>query len=200
LETDQENVYSSRSLGFFQKINHSVSRMQAMIEGVLNYSRVNVNGQKIEKVQLGPVLSDITVDLEVLIAEKGAVIKYSDLPEIEGSPILLYQLFYNLLVNALKFSAPERSPLITIKSAPFLRRNAHFYQIEVADNGIGFDQVHAERIFNTFTMLNTKDQYEGTGLGLALCKKIALRHRGNIEAKGEKGKGARFIIHLPKHQ
>ncbi len=199
LETDDGNLYSPKSRGFLEKINHSVNRMQAMIEGVLNYSRMNYNGQKIEKVPLGPILSDITVDLEVLIAEKKAVITYNDLPEIEGSPILLYQLFYNLVINALKFSAQDRPPHITITAEPIWRRNIHFYQIEVADNGIGFDQVHAEKIFNTFTRLNTKDQYEGTGLGLALCRKIVLRHHGAIEAIGEKGRGARFIILLPKH-
>lgn len=200
VEMDSENVYSPKTINFLQKINHSVSRMEAMIEGVLNYSRVNVNGQKIENIALSAVLADIIVDLEVLMTEKAAEIKYTDLPEIEGSPMLLYQLFYNLIVNALKFSASDRPPRVTITASPLLRRNAPFYQIEVSDNGIGFDQIHAERIFNTFTRLNTKDQYEGTGLGLALCKKIVLRHHGSIQAIGEKGRGARFIIQLPKHQ
>ncbi len=200
LEMDQATVYSPKSVSFLQKINHSVSRMQTMIEGVLNYSRINAGGQKMEQVSIGSILSDITADLEVMIAEKGATIKCSQLPTIEGSPILLYQLFYNLVINALRFAAADRPPLVTITTDPVLHRKAHFYKIEVADNGIGFDQVHAEKIFNTFTMLNTKDQYEGTGLGLALCKKIALRHHGFIEAYGERDKGARFVIHLPKHQ
>jgi PAS domain S-box-containing protein len=200
LETDEANVYSPKSLAFFQKINTSVGRMQAMIEGVLNYSRLSPGDHTMENVSIGTILADITNDLEVLITEKHATLRHSELPDIEGSPILLYQLFYNLIVNALKFSVVGRPPLITITVAHVLRRNVHFYKIDVVDNGIGFDQVNADRIFNTFTMLNSKDQYEGTGLGLALCKKIALRHHGTIEAFGEKDKGARFVIYLPKNQ
>jgi PAS domain S-box-containing protein len=202
LETDNENVFSPKSLIFLEKMNKSASRMEAMIEGVLNYSRVDARNAKHENVSIATIVDDIAGDLEILINEKGASIKYDEdeLPNIEGSPLLLYQLFYNLIVNALKFAAGNRPPCITIVAIPILRSNRHFYKIEVADNGIGFEQVHADKIFNTFTMLNTKDQYEGTGLGLSLCKKIALRHHGTIEAYGEKDKGARFVIYLPKHQ
>jgi len=200
LEMDTANVYSPKSITFFQKINHSVNRMQTMIEGVLNYSRVNASGQKMEDVSIGALISNIQYDLEVLITEKGATLQYSELPTVEGSPILLYQLFYNLVINALKFAAAARAPLITITAEPMQQRKDPFYKITVADNGIGFPQADAEKIFNTFTRLNTKDHYEGTGLGLALCKKIALRHHGSIEAYGETDKGARFVIYLPKNQ
>ncbi len=200
LEHDPANVYSSKSLDFMTKINTSVRRMQEMIEGVLSYSKFNAGDQKSAVVSLTALLTDIINDLEVLITEKKASIRYGDLPTIEGSPILLYQLFYNLVVNALKFSAADRPSVITVTAMPILRKHASYVEIEFVDNGIGFEQVDAEKIFNTFTRLNPKDEYEGTGLGLALCKKIVLRHHGTIEAYGQKGKGARFVICLPKDQ
>jgi len=122
---------------------------------------------------------------------------YRDLPTVEGMPALLHQLFYNLINNSLKFSKPGTDSLITIESQLIRQEGREFARITLRDNGIGYDNQYAESIFTTFTRLNSKDHYEGTGLGLALCKKIVLRHHGTIYARGEADKGAEFTILLP---
>lgn len=178
---------------FLDKINGASSRMQAMIDGVLNYSSVNSSEQKVEQVDLNATILNAESDLEIVIAQKKAVIKSKELPTIEGSGILLYQLFYNLINNALKFTSTERVPVITITA----EQKGKLVEIKVSDNGIGFEAEYDRKIFETFVRLHSKDVYEGTGIGLALCKKIAERHGGNIKAEGEENKGATFIITLP---
>ena len=169
-----------------------------MIDGVLTYSSVNATEAKIESVDLNSIIENITVDLEVLISKKDGQITYDQLPVIEGSEVLLYQLFYNLINNSLKFSRTDIAPKIHVGTTQAV--DPEELILTVADNGIGFDKQYADRIFESFTRLNTKDQYEGTGLGLSLCKKIVQRHGGRIEANSKPGAGATFVIHLPKHQ
>jgi signal transduction histidine kinase len=114
--------------------------------------------------------------------------------------VLIYQLFYNLVNNALKFSKPDVPPRILFHSTIINRNHADMAEITISDNGIGIEQQYAEQIFNAFARLHAKDQYEGTGLGLALCKKIVERHRGSISATGIKGEGATFTVMLPIRQ
>ncbi len=121
-------------------------------------------------------------------------------PEIQGYPLLIYQLFYNLVSNALKFSRPDIQPVIKIRYNPEYRDNKIFAQFRFMDNGIGFEQEDAGKIFQTFIRLNTREEYEGTGLGLSLCKKIVLRHQGFLSAKGIPNTGAEFIVLLPLEQ
>jgi signal transduction histidine kinase len=151
-------------------------------------------------VDLNEVLKNIESDLEVLIAQKSAQIHYHDLPVVEGASVLLYQLFYNLINNSLKFSKANLPAVIDISSSLATKEEREFAVITIKDNGIGFEQEFASKIFETFLRLNSKDQFEGTGLGLSLCKRIIERHGGSIEAFGEPGKGASFIIHLPVKQ
>jgi len=133
------------------------------------------------------------------------VIIAEPLPTIEGSSILLYQLFYNLIFNSLKFAKEGTPPEIRITSekvvAPGSGTSAddEYVLIKIDDNGIGFSNADAERIFKPFSRLNSKDKYEGTGLGLALCKKIVERHGGTIEARGGEGIGSTFLVTLPKN-
>ena len=164
-----------------------------MIEGVLHYSTLNSTEQETELVDIDRLLKNVEWDLELLMQQKKATLSYSGLPSVEGAHVLLYQLFYNLINNSLKFSKSDTPCIITITANI---GNSHT-GIIVSDNGIGFDQEQAERIFDTFTRLNTKDKYEGTGLGLSLCKKIVQRHGGEISASGKKGEGAVFQIRLP---
>jgi len=200
IQDDQGNVLSGRSLTFMNKIHVSADRMFSMIEGVLTYSKLNSEEQYLQAVDINEVITHITVDLEVPIAQKKAVIDYQNLPVIDGASILIYQLFYNLIINSLKFSREGEPVTIKISSTFVDVKKVRFCRIELADNGIGFDQKDADKIFATFVRLNSKDQFEGTGLGLALCRKIVQRHHGSIEARGEVGKGATFIIYLPaKH-
>ena len=119
---------------------------------------------------------------------------------LEGSSILLYQLFYNLINNSLKFTREGVKPVIRISSAIAGEPGEQSARIIVEDNGIGFEQQYAERIFESFARLNSKDQYEGTGLGLSLCKRIVERHGGSIIAKGKINEGASFVIYLPMEQ
>jgi len=111
--------------------------------------------------------------------------------------VLIYQLFYNLINNSLKFAKAEGLPVISVTADVVRADGTDMAAIAVSDNGIGFSQEHAGAIFHTFTRLNSKDKYEGTGLGLALCKKIVERHSGHISAAGEKGRGALFTVILP---
>jgi PAS domain S-box-containing protein len=200
LSQDELNLFSDKSKLFLEKINSASDRMAAMIEGVLNYSVLNAREQNILPVDLNEVIKNIETDLELPIAQKNAVVSYSELPTVEGSSILLYQLFYNLVNNSLKFSRPDVAGRIALTSEFTGTEQNGFACIRIKDNGIGFEQEFAERIFESFTRLNSKDHYEGTGLGLSLCKRIAERHGGSIAAFGEPGVGSVFEIMLPLKQ
>ena len=185
---------------YLSKVLGAADRMFTMIDGVLTYSTFNASEQISEMLDLNEVLKTIETDLEVIIQEKHAIIHYKDLPTLEGAPILIYQLFYNLVNNSLKFAKTGEAPLIFIISEIVYNQNRAFAQIVIRDNGIGFEQNQSKKIFNTFARLNSKDKYEGTGLGLALCKKIVQRHHGTIEASGQVDKEATFTITLPLKQ
>lgn len=182
---------------YTEKILESANRMSTMIEGVLNYSSLNSLDQKTEPVDLNKVLADITNDLEVLIHQTGALIHSDPLPEVEGIQVLLYQLFYNLINNSLKFSKQNQTPVIKITCHTDCTHGSDYAKITVSDNGIGFDAEYNEEIFKTFTRLNSKTKYDGTGLGLSLVRKIVERHHGTIEASGVPDHGATFTVTLP---
>ncbi|MEI9922006.1 MAG: ATP-binding protein [Bacteroidota bacterium] len=185
----------AKGLNYVEKMRQASSRMYSMIEGVLKYSSLNEVHQDIDDVDLNEIVESIEADLEIMINQTGAKITKEALPTLQGAQVLLYQLFYNLINNSLKFSSAN--PEITISSSLIKNGEKNFAEIIVADNGIGFEQQFADRLFNAFMRLHSKDQYEGTGLGLALCKKIVERHHGTISASGEKGKGSIFTIRLP---
>jgi signal transduction histidine kinase len=134
------------------------------------------------------------------IQQKNAKIVYGELPVIRGAAVLIYQLFYNLINNSLKFCRKEIAPVIEISSGLIREDGRDFVNIQVNDNGIGFDQGQAVNIFNSFSRLNSKDKFEGTGLGLSLSKKIVERHGGSISASGVLGEGATITIKLPYHK
>lgn len=180
---------------YIDRMRHASERMSAMIEGVLKYSSLNETEQVIKRIDLNEIIRNIETDLEVVIQQKKAIINKEALPTLEGAAVLIYQLFYNLINNSLKFC--ERQPVINISSSIVKHDEKEYARILVADNGIGFEQEAAGKIFNAFTRLNSKDKYEGTGLGLALCKKIVERHNGSIWAESQVNKGTTFIILLP---
>ncbi len=188
---------NDKAKSYIDKILSSASRMAAMIEGVLSYSTINASAEMSGEVDLNTLLQDIQSDLEVVVEHKQATITSVDLPAIQGSRFLLYQLFLNLINNALKFSRSDALPRINIDGNVTEKAGKKYLHLTIEDNGIGFEQANAERIFDTFSRLNPKDKFEGTGLGLALCKKIVQRHNGTITAFGEKDKGAKFAIELP---
>jgi PAS domain S-box-containing protein len=194
---------------YFNKIYSSAKRMSSLINDVLNYSRLTKTGEQFQKTDLNKVLKDVLFDYELLIEQKQAVVTYTDLPIIKGIPLQLHQLFANLISNSLKFS--EINPAINITSKmllpseagnyPQLEENREYVKLVFSDNGIGFEQQYAEQIFIIFQRLNNMRTYRGTGIGLALCKKIVDHHDGVIIAKSALGTGATFTIILPvNHQ
>lgn len=189
-----------RSVMHLNKIAHSANRMQCIIEGLLAYSTIDKSTQPVEKIFLNDLLKNIKTDLELIIKEKGAILIISDLPEIEGAAILIQQLFYNLIQNALKFTKANQPPKVIITSIIKYIDSVEYIEISFKDNGIGLDPIYAEKIFTAFERLHSKNEYEGNGIGLALCKKIINRHNGTIIAKGEKENGAEFIVTLPLKQ
>jgi PAS domain S-box-containing protein len=197
LEHDADTQLSEKGSRYLNKINTAANRMYDMIEGVLNYSSIDNAEQLVSSINLNETLSSIELDLEILMNQKKARIVYEALPTVKGAPLLIYQLFYNLINNSLKFTSPDMPPLITVTAQQTSKLGIPYMQIDVKDNGIGFEQTQAQKIFNSFTRLNSKDKFEGTGLGLALCKKIVERHQGYITASGEANEGAVFSIFLP---
>ena len=200
LRNNSSAYFNDVSNKYLAKVDQSAQRMQTIIEGILAYSTLDKKTQPIEKINLDEVIENIKVDLELIIKEKGAILIKSELPEIEGATILIQQLFYNLINNALKFSKADQPPRVIISSLIINIDQREFVQINIKDNGIGLDSSHYERIFNAFERLHSKDEYEGNGLGLSLCRKIVLRHGGTITATGEKDNGAEFIVTLPLKQ
>ena len=193
LLNDAETKLSDTGRHFVEKIVSASNRMFSMIEGVLNYSKVTNIQEAYTAVDLAELVGQIITDLEVVIQQKEARIEIQGLPVVYGAPMLLYQLFYNLINNSLKF-ARKGVPVRVLTTA---YTHSGRLEIEVRDNGIGFPQVYAKKIFSTFTRLHPKDQYEGTGLGLSLCKKIAERHGWAIEASSTVGEGSVFRIVIP---
>ncbi|SFE08582.1 PAS domain-containing sensor histidine kinase [Flavobacterium phragmitis] len=177
---------------YAHKINKSALRLTEMIDSILNYSSSGSPDLE-ETVDLNDIIESIKEDLEIKIAEKSAVIEYSKMPVVRGSKILMHQLFYNLIANSLKFSRDNFNPHIKINHTA----DAESLKITVADNGIGIATGDSQRIFNAFERLHSKDQYEGTGLGLALCKKIVERHGGKMRNIDSESQGAVFEITLP---
>jgi PAS domain S-box-containing protein len=182
---------------YLSKIQGATERMILMMEGVLKYAALDGYQLGLEMIDLNDIMRSVETDLEIVIQKRKAVLQREVLPVIQGYPVLIYQLFYNLISNALKFSRIDITPQIRILYQPVIIENKEFAQFRIVDNGIGFDPKYAEKIFHTFARLNAKEDYEGTGLGLALCKKIVNRHQGILKASGEPNRGAEFIIELP---
>lgn len=198
LHDEISNMLTERPRVYIDKILNAAARMNSMVEGVLQYSSINAaENVYTDTIDLTRTIQSIEDDLEVLIQQKSARIQYTTLHTLTGSSVLIYQLFYNLINNSLKFSKTGVDPVIEISSQQLIQNGKDYLKIDVVDNGIGFEPAFSLKIFDSFSRLNSKDKFEGTGLGLALCKKIAERHRGTIEAIGEKGKGALFRILLP---
>ena len=180
---------------YIQRMQSATSRMQRLIDNLLMYSRIGNQQKPFEQVDLNKVLHDVQADLETQFEETQGKIEIADnLPTIEADPLQMYQLFQNLVGNALKFHRQDVPPLVQVYAQP---AEAAAMQICVEDNGIGFDPVYVNRIFGMFERLHGRKDYDGTGLGLAICRKIVERHGGNITATSTPGNGATFIVTLP---
>ncbi len=191
---------------YLTKVGSSAQRMTELIKAVLNYSRLSKSEEEFVEVDLNNIIQSIYVDLELLIQEKKAVINYDTLPVIYGIPLQLHQLFINLVTNSLKFN--ENVPVINIASEsvngseiadePSVVKERDYIKISFSDNGIGFDQKFAEKVFSIFQRLHSDRRIAGTGIGLAVCKKIVENHQGFISVRSEMKKGTTFFIYLPQ--
>ncbi len=207
LQSEYADKLGESGTRLLDRVEASANRMSLLIKDILNFSRINQQEQQIQRVDLNLIIRDVMHDLELLLSEKAGTIEYANLCTIDAVPLQMYQLFYNLISNSLKFSRAEASPRITIRattyrdvpdgSDPETADGLEYCDIEVTDNGIGFNPKYARQIFGLFQRLHTKTQYEGTGIGLALCQRIVANHAGQISAFSEEGKGATFRIVLP---
>lgn len=172
LKDGKEDDFTENSKKYLHKIDQSYQRMENIIEGILSYSTLDKTKQPIEKIDLNEVIQNIKFDLELVIKEKGAILVSCDLPEIEGAPILITQLFYSLMQNALKFSKADQPSRVIITSSFLAIKGTDCVQMLIKDNEISLETAFYERIFTAFERLHSKDEYKGNGLGLALCRKI----------------------------
>lgn len=191
---------------YFDKISSSAHRMSELIRAVLNYSRLTITSEHFEDIDLNAIIEQVKIDFELMIADKHAIVTHDHLPYLQGIPLQISQLFSNLVSNSLKFS--KEIPLIHIASRiclgseilkylPAAEPGREYAEIIFRDNGIGFEQKYVDQVFTIFQRLNDRTQYEGTGIGLALCKKIVDNHHGYIFARSEPGIGSEFIVYLP---
>jgi len=192
---------------FLERMQSAAARMQRLINDLLTFSRViSKAGQPFQSVNLGQVTKEVLGDLELRIEQTKAHIDLGDLPTIQADPLQMRQLLQNLIGNALKFQPPNGKPQIQIH-AQTLRKpyngeaaggsEQELCEITIKDNGIGFDEKYSEKIFAMFQRLHGRTEYEGTGVGLAVCRRIADRHGGTISGKGKPGEGATFTVTLP---
>lgn len=197
------NRLNEEESALFAPIERAMERMSELIDDLLLYSHVSQRPHKKESVDLNVKLQRVLEDLEVDIQEKGAVIQASTLPVINGYRRQLQQLFHNLITNAIKYSKAGITPQIVISSSTVSAAEAGlagtdtYHLIEFSDNGIGFEQEYAEKIFHMFTRLHGKNEYSGTGVGLSIAKKVVENHSGYISAEGLPGTGSVFKIYLP---
>lgn len=188
-----------------KRMNASAQRMQTLLVDILKYTKLKHTNDSFETVDIQKLCNDVVEDMTDTISEQSAEVIIENLPLVEGIPFLLRQLFSNLIANSIKYAAPDRKPVIKITGADELRSYAEddkrrFRVIYVADNGIGFDQQYAESIFNIFTKLHASSEYKGSGVGLALCRKIMQNHNGYITASGALGKGAVMSLYFPAEE
>jgi len=193
-----------------EKIIGSSQRMSLLIKDLLEFSRLMNPDTRFKKTNLATIVHAVVNDFELLISEKNAEIIINDLPEIDAVPLQMNQLFYNLLGNALKFVADGTIPKITVSCRVLTSKEVihyisnaakgPFYKISIKDNGIGIEQQYQKQIFEVFKRLHTRTEYSGSGIGLAICRRIAVNHQGVIFAESEPGEGTTFNIILPQKQ
>ncbi len=213
---EEQGNLSDKGKDYFRRIQETARRMQALIEDLLDYSRKRSGERKFEVMDLSKMMEEIKGNLEETMREKSATIINAPLGAVTVIPYQFRQLMHNLVGNSLKFSKPGEPVLINIKSeivkggklkikktlltARGLSTKIDYYHLVYSDNGIGFDSHLKDRIFEVFQRLHSKEAYPGTGMGLAICKRVVENHNGIITATGKLNKGARFDIYIPVSQ
>jgi len=194
---------------YFKKIINSSKRMQMLINDLLSFSRQSISASDFQKTDLTALAKEAITELEIEVEKSNAKIEIGELPVVWAVPSLMKQLFHNLLSNAVKFRKKGVKPIIHIEAkkmpAPGDSQHAKlngrkYHKVSISDNGIGFDPKYSDEIFVVFKRLNSYHEYEGTGVGLSICKKIIEKHNGSIVAQSEPGKGSIFSFVLPEKQ
>lgn len=208
LENQTQNI-TEKGISYIEKMLNAAERMSNLIANILSFSSLK-RETVFETINLNEILKQVLEDLELLITQKSAIINIDELPQVDGIPLQMHQLFYNLVNNALKFTRENTKPIISITSRivpareiiqnTSLPAQIPYCEIIVADNGTGFPVQFEEEIFALFKRLGTRQNSSGSGIGLALCRKVVSNHNGTITAKGKENEGARFIILLPIRQ
>ena len=196
LKTQAGESLDAEARDSLSRMLHASRRMSQLIEGLLNLSRVTTKGFPFKKTHLGEVVAEVLKDLEVRIREAGAHVDVGDLPTLHADRLQMRQLFQNLIANALKFRNADRPPLVSITGE---HDQDTMWRIAVSDNGIGFDEKYLARLFRPFQRLHGRNEYEGSGMGLAICKRIVQRHGGEITARSTPGAGSTFVVTLPEN-
>ncbi len=195
-----------RARDYLERIQASAKRMQGFIIALLSYSRLSTQVKAKEIVDLNEVVRNVLNDLDIQIEQSKAEIQVSKLPLVKADQVQMHQLFLNLINNSLKFRKPESPVKIEVLGKTVVGARSEqmgisfdsgYFEISFSDNGIGFDEKYLDRMYQPFQRLHRFDKYEGTGMGLAICRKIIERHDGEIEAHSSPGKGATFIVRLP---
>ncbi|QIN79664.1 PAS domain S-box protein [Rubrobacter marinus] len=200
LRTKYAAVLDGRALDYLDRMEGATARMQALIDDLLVLSRVTTRARPFAPVDLGGVAREVLSDLEARIEQAGGRVEVGELPVVEADRMQMRQLFQNLVSNALKFHRPGEPPLVRVRGSLVDERDergAALCRLVVEDEGIGFEEEHAERIFAPFERLHGRGSYEGTGMGLAICRKVVERHGGKITATGNPERGAAFVVTLP---
>ena len=209
LDTKYGEVLGEQGRDYLKRMEGAAARMQGLIDDLLELSRVTTNAQPFTPVDLNEVVQEVVSDLEARIEQIGGRVEVSRLPIVEADRLQMRQLLQNLISNALKFHRQEEEPIVKVYSELLQEwkeegsgriADHRAYQIFVEDNGIGFDEKHLELVLAPFQRLHGRDAYEGTGMGMAICRKVVERHNGNITAKSTPGQGATFIVTLPIRQ
>lgn len=201
-----ENELGEDGKSYIARMLNAAANMRMLIENLLNFSRLTVKKVEYAKTGMNALLDEVLAEIELQIDESHAVVRHAKLPELEVIPSQIKQLFSNIILNAIKFKKQDVNPVIDIKSVPltasekeqyYLQADVPYYAINISDNGIGFEQEYAEKIFQIFQRLHGKSEYPGAGIGLAICKKIVDNHHGKLFAYGKPGEGATFTAILP---
>jgi light-regulated signal transduction histidine kinase (bacteriophytochrome) len=185
-----------RSRDHVQRMRNAAQRMRAMIEGLLQLSRVSTQERPFSSVDLAALTEEVVSDLGNQVRRTHGTVEVGFMNSVEGDPIQLRELLQNLISNGLKYHKPDVEPLVKVSSRPL----QDSIEIRVEDNGIGFEQEFADRVFEPFQRLVGRTEFEGSGMGLAICRRIIERHRGSIRAESAPGQGAVFILTLPISQ
>ncbi|WP_414548316.1 PAS domain-containing protein [Anabaena sp. CCY 0017] len=205
LKTTCENDLSEPGRDYLERMQNAAMRMQTLIKDLLTLSRVTTRAQPFVEVNLTQIIQEVLSDLEITIQQSNGRVEVGDLPTIKADPLQMRQLLQNLIGNSLKFHRPQIPPVVKVYSQMLQSQSDQVSvvydtcQITVEDDGIGFDQKYVDRIFNVFQRLHGRQEYPGTGVGLAICRKIIERHHGIITVESKPGEGAKFMVTLPIH-